>query len=66
MQERAPSRIYFVHFAYLASFLRLASPDSFAEIFSCGGEYSCIILPHYAYWKFHRAVKKTPVLSGDR
>ena len=33
MQERAPSRIYFVHFAYLASFLRLASPDSIADFF---------------------------------
>ena len=57
--KKALRRCFLLYiFCNLASFLRLASSDSIAEFISCGGQESCIMLLHYAYWKFHRAVKK--------
>ena len=66
MQERAPSRIYFVYFAYLASFLRLASPDSIAEIFFLWQRVFLYHASSLCLLEISQSGKKTPVLSGDR
>ena len=66
VHERAPSLIYFVHFAYLASILRLASPDSIAEIFFLWRRVFMYHASSQCLLEISQSGKNNPVLSGDR
>ena len=66
VQERAPSLIYFVHFAYLVSILRLASPDSIAEIFFLWRRVFMYHASSQCLLEISQSGKNNPVLSGDR